>query len=242
MWLTWAAESEGSRQITISFLYKRYIDDVLIGHDSNTPPQVIADLLCRFNPNIKVTYDTECCSSGISFLDVLISQGTPGSIIDYRMFRKSMNLYTYIPYTSECPSSVKRSLIDAELWRISRNCRNTDDIDREQQFFKQKLKNRAYPEDLFNARLEAFKRKGTQNLNSNQNCRLDARVVPFKLPYGNRVDQLNFVGITSKHAWKLFSDAKFKGRRCEVRIVNTFLASPNLFRIRYSRFLGADSN
>ena len=237
LWISWAQQTANSTSLTISFLYKRFIDDVLIGHHPSISPLEVAQVLSGFDSSIVVTHDTGDSNDGISFLDLLISQSDLGGEINYAMYRKPQNLYTYLPFTSECPHATKKAVVDSELFRIDRNCRLSEDRTKEQQFFQNKLSCRAYPTALFKERLKAFE---ARQMESRVQVQLEnSRIVPFKLPYGKDIEQLGFLAVAKKHSWKLFVEAKFKQRKCDLRFVATYLASPNLFRIRYRRFLGA---
>ena len=75
LWKAFASEQQFSLNITASHLYKRYIDDVLIGHHPTISPSQIADLLNSFHADIGVRHDSGGDDGqGLNFLDLRIQQ------------------------------------------------------------------------------------------------------------------------------------------------------------------------
>ena len=99
-WTAFASEQALSNSITVSHLYKRSIDDVLIGHHHNITPPMIADLLNSFHADISGTHDAGEEGQGLSFLDLSIQQLESHDGIRYKLYREPTNLYTYLPWKS----------------------------------------------------------------------------------------------------------------------------------------------
>ena len=157
-----------------------------------------------------------------------MKQSNSSSKVNTSLYRKPNNLYCYIPWRSNSATATKHAVIDAELHRINRICCSSADIACEQYFLREKLALRGFPTSVFHARLKRFSEPRAAVACS----AIDARIIPFKLPYGDKILQLDPVGAIRKHSWMLEQKVQ------RVRFVNCFLAAPNLFRLRYSRFLG----
>ena len=112
---SWTSELINSSRV---FLYKRYIDDVLIGHHVDVSQSELEALLNSFHADIKVTIDRGDASGNVAFLDLLIQPFPEEDRIHYSTCRKPTNLYCYLPWKSACPTSIEHAVIDAELVRI----------------------------------------------------------------------------------------------------------------------------
>ena len=72
------------------------------------------------------------------------------------------------------------------------------DIASEQFFLREKLALRGFPNCVFHDRLRRFEEPKLLRVHDS-----DARVIPFKLPFGRSVLDLNPVGAIRKHVWML---------------------------------------
>jgi hypothetical protein len=100
-------------------LYNRYIDDILClfyGSEAN---------LIEFQKNVKLgslTIKWDCSQEKNEFLDIEVLKRRnhlqPTRLVT-RLFRKSMNRFLYIPWSSAHPLHVKKAFVKAELTRFA---------------------------------------------------------------------------------------------------------------------------
>jgi hypothetical protein len=99
-----------------------------------------------FHDQISWTHDP-IHNQGVTFLDLCLQLkiSDRGYKIQHSMYRKPLNLYLYIPFTSLHPQSVFKSFVSGEIRRI--NLLNQSDTDklRHQQYFFRCLRARGYP-------------------------------------------------------------------------------------------------
>lgn len=127
------------------FLYKRYLDDVLVYVEpSAADPFKIA--LNSLHP--KLIFEFAGDDKEATFLDLTLYKGRrfhQQDIFDFRVHQKSMNLYLYIPYHSFHTEAMKRSFIQTELMRYIRNSSDRDQYVVIKKLFYQRLRDRGYP-------------------------------------------------------------------------------------------------
>ncbi len=168
-----------------------------------------------------------------SFLDVNFHIDERNEL-SYSTYRKPMCLYTYLPYMSAAPFSVKTCIIDGEICRLRRTNKTDIDFFRELNFFRSKLRDRGFPPELFNERIALFYRK----LHSEPTARKVASApICFKIRYSPCLEHFRLGGIVRSHAWLLTE--KQRQILDDSKLVRCFLASPSMFRLRYDRFLAA---
>ena len=85
----------------------------------------------------------EVSSEGVvNFLDLKLWASE--SLLTYDLFRKPRNLYLYLPFGSNHPPSVFRSLITGEAKRIQRRCKDAKRVQHHLAFFRERLVERGY--------------------------------------------------------------------------------------------------
>jgi len=123
--------------------YSRYIDDIFLIFQG--PSQGLQELLSKVElPGLEITWDYSF--SRLSFLDVdvRLSQGE----IETSVFRKELNKYMYIPFSSGHPLSVKKALVKAERTRMKTICSSPELFHECQEVFRLNLYRRGYPSSL----------------------------------------------------------------------------------------------
>lgn len=99
------------------------------------------------HPLLKFTFDIS--DEQIQFLDITVFKGQRfehQQILDTKLYRKPTENYQYLENTSAHSMNVHKSFLIGEILRIIRACSNTNDVDSQVEFFKQKLLNRGYTE------------------------------------------------------------------------------------------------
>ena len=97
--------------------------------------QQILQILNCWNANIKVTHDDAECSYATSFLDLRIVSTESG--VTYRTFRKPLNTYCYLPFSSNHPLATKAGIINTELRRLLVTNLHEHDFNAQSQLFTQ---------------------------------------------------------------------------------------------------------
>ena len=192
--------------------------------------QQIFRILNCWNANIKLTHDDSECSHATSFLDLRIVSTDNG--VSYSTFRKPLNAYCYLPFSSNHSLATKAGIISTELRRLFVKNLHEHDFNAQSQLFTQKLLDRGFPIDLIrkiSARINLAE-KATILSQSSDNSQ--KRVVPFKLTYCKGIQKLCIS--SSLHFFNDLLPHSFTDR---YRLVISYQSAPNLFRLRYSRFV-----
>lgn len=93
-------------------LYRRYIDDIIVLHETDDTVEAI-----YFSPKMVITW--EHSDIGLPFLDVWFHNHPGQSEVCFRPFEKAGNHHQYLPWASSHPLSVKKGLVKGELTRSS---------------------------------------------------------------------------------------------------------------------------
>lgn len=125
--------------------YGRYIDDIFLIYRGNKEETMLFLDTIKLGP-LKITW--ELSRNNIHFLDVYI-YSINGKMVT-SIYRKFLNKYMYIPYSSAHPLSVKKAFIKAERTRIRLLCSEEEDFLKSQRFFFLNLLRRGYPAKLLN--------------------------------------------------------------------------------------------
>ena len=130
--------------------------------------------------------------------------------------------------------STKLGIVRSEAIRLIRTNDNVENFRRELDFFISKLKLRGYPVQRCRQVLKEF--SWTSEWGPKLNSREDSRrIVPFKINFSSGVGNLGIGGILAKHLHILDDgESKFSEK---LRILVCMRVNPNLFRLRYRRFV-----
>jgi hypothetical protein len=147
----WLKNSAIARHVTI---FKRYIDDIFVlWSDSNPDASVrkstldnAIDVYNSYLPTIKITPDIS--TQSVNFLDLQIFK--ENFQCKYRTYKKTMNRFLYIPFSSYHSTSQKLAFIKTELIRFVRNSSSESYFVEDAKFFKHCLLQRGYSEFFLN--------------------------------------------------------------------------------------------
>ena len=87
--------------------------------------------------------DTAVHAEQTTFLDLLINYS--GGIFRYSTYRKPLNLYQYLPYSSNHSPATKQGIVATKVHRMLITNRFKEDFEQQLQFFAEKLSERGYP-------------------------------------------------------------------------------------------------
>jgi len=133
------------RYPNLVYLYKRYLDDLLLVVSPEISSKIKASLQ-SMERNIKLEFSDSPDSA--TFLDLIIFKGSrfhSQSTLDVKVHQKALNAYLYIPYKSFHPTNVKKGFIKTELQRYIRNCSAQEDYIVLKNLFWYRLRARGYP-------------------------------------------------------------------------------------------------
>ena len=130
---------------------RRYIDDLLILWAADA--QKLVELAESWHPSLKFQI------SGVRegpFLDLFLSI-LPSRRVHWKMFEKPMNLYLYVPASSNHPASAFKSLQIGGLIRCERRNRLASDCSASVRSFRRRLKDRGFDLARFDRLVERFR-------------------------------------------------------------------------------------
>lgn len=147
------------------FLWKRYIDDILMIWTSNTSQlQNFLQKLNSFHKTIKFTW--EISNSSINFLDVTIFKGKKFNScnkLDFRTYYKPTNTFQYLHHQSYHTKATKKAVIIGEAKRLKRTNSSNETFQQNLSNLKRQLSLRGYPQSLISKALEAKGRTKSSN-------------------------------------------------------------------------------
>lgn len=209
-------------------LYTRFVDDILVIHEGchNT----IMHILNAWHAKIKVTHDDTESPYQTSFLDINVV--STGGCLHYSTYRKPLNTYCYLPFSSNHSLATKAGIINTEFRRLLVTNLHECDFIAQSQLFTRKLLDRGFPIELIRkigARVSWILKA---EILSQPCAKTRRRVVPFKITYCNNVHHLCIS--SSLHSLSGFLPRSYTEK---YRLVTCYQSAPNLFRLRYSRFV-----
>ena len=138
-------------------------------------------------------------------------------------------MYAYLPFNSNHSVTTKRGIISTETFRMLITNRFHADFATQIAFFAQKLCDRGYPLELI---LKGFFKLPWSSKDSLiRRAKVDKpSIVPFKLKW-NRAYEGFSLGSTDLESCL---DSEIRKR---IQVVLCYTSDPNLFRLRYGRFL-----
>ena len=137
-------------------LYKRYIDDVFVIIDASSRKEALAQLDLVQAEGLKLTWSVD--KETINFLDLEVTQ-EGGKYFSFKPYRKPLNSYERLPWTSYHPVHVKRAAFCGEISRMARLCSNKKMFYNEVSYVKEIYLKRGYP----NALLHTWIKKESNN-------------------------------------------------------------------------------
>ena len=213
-------------------LFRRFVDDILVFYEHGNSC-TLETLLITFNswhPSVVVTHDTsEVNGLETSFLDLNIK--LQGSRVHYSTFRKPMNTYSYLPRSSNHSPNVFTAIIHTELYMLLVTNKFECDFLHEVDFFRGKIVARGYERARFETVAEKYSWDAKADvLNKKQG--IEKQLVPPKVAF--------FSGFESVGLSRLVHNFRARLHECTATRIHPVVCnvtSPNLFRLRYARFL-----
>ena len=166
--------------------------------------------------------------------------------ISFKNYFKPRNLFMYTPFTSHHAISVKKGIIHTEVQRMFANNEHRSDFEASVDILKTKFIARWYPTAFVNNCIAGFEK--SQAL---PRVKDERPLICFKPPYTDSTSRCGFMHSLRKHFSLLPGVARFNTNIVDIqdgsdilatapwRFVTCFTSSLNLFRRRYSRFLGS---
>ena len=122
--------------------YFRYLDDICLLVPKGYEDRVVQFIETRLDRPLQINWTKSAKTQ--NFLDLEIEITAQNDII-YQMFRKPLNQYEYIPWSSFHPYAVKKGFVTAEVRRIIRTCKRKQDQEKQIDFLYRNLRKRGYP-------------------------------------------------------------------------------------------------
>ena len=155
---------------------------------------------------------------------------TNGQLV-YTTHRKPLCAYAYTPFDSNHALQTRLGIIATELVRLLRTNSSESAFNAQTAFFKSKLKSRGYDINHVDALLPKY-RWEHKHIFAKDCVQTKKLVVPFKFSYCEGAERIGIGAILNKHAEVLGQKVQ------KIKLVQCFLTSANLFRLRYKRFFG----
>ena len=173
---------------TLPSLYRRYVDDTFLVFHTSRDMLSFFNLMNKQHPSITFTKEEEQ-DNKLSFLDVLLTQTTDGSIVT-SIYRKPTFSGLYMKWDSFVPKSHKKGLVNSLVFRAWKLCSSYVLFHSEIMFVKELLMSNGYPANSIVLSID-FSVKSSQTLIS---CSL---MVPIRiylcLPYVGELATNEFV-------------------------------------------------
>ena len=109
-----------------------------------------------------VKFKFEYSSEIVEFLDLQIF--VENGKLETNLYIKPSNLQLYLDFFSNHPEPCKQGVVYGQALRIVERCSKTEDRDKHLENFKNKLKNRNYPEKLIDEKISQAKCKSRKDL------------------------------------------------------------------------------
>jgi len=132
-------------------LYKRYIDDVFVLVEAPTRKAALKQLEVVQADNLSLTWSVD--KETINFLDLQITQ--EAGYISFTPYRKPLNSYERLPFTSFHPQHVKRAAFCGEVSRIARLCSTHNEYYKQVAYVRDIYLKRGYPSTLLHNWIKA---------------------------------------------------------------------------------------
>lgn len=125
--------------------YGRFIDDIFIILDSKCDINIFRKEFINMNPKLEFSFNPS--KEKAEFLDIIFSKGPNFQIdglLDTHVHQKNCNKYLYLPFKSQHPSHIKKSMITTELKRYIRISSNIKYYFEIRELFYLRLRSRGY--------------------------------------------------------------------------------------------------
>ena len=178
-------------------VYFRFIDDIfgvwLHGEEELNEFHRRAN-----NVHSKTEVDLRVSRSEIEFLDVMVKLGTDG-YIETDLFEKPTDSKSYLHFSSDHPSHMKKAIPYGLGLRMKRICTREDDYKKHRGNLKGRLLERGYPDSLVERELRKVdKVKRDTILTSRKNRDVQQRV-PLALTYSRYLPNITAILKSKRH-------------------------------------------
>ncbi len=129
-------------------LYARYIDDIFALVEAESEQEARSYCLDHIGP-LRLSW--EVSDTRIHFLDVEVYISSDKASLCYKPYRKPLNHYSRIPWSSSHPKHVKKSVFSGELARLAINSSNRDNYLHAAAEFRNVLRLRGWPTEVLRA-------------------------------------------------------------------------------------------
>ena len=210
--------------------YKRFVDDILVIVNALAMLQQIMLAMNTWQQRITVTHDADEDSKHVHFLDLWLRLDKEK--VHFATYHKPNCLYMYTPFNSCHPLNVKRGIVMTELTRLLLTNSSEASFNLNRDLLFQKLMARGYPRYFLDAVAQERQWCHKQSTTTSRGDRSSVCVVPFKLKCSPALAHVKITKILNRLAFSIF-----EGDSVQINLVTCFLSNPNLFRMRFARFV-----
>ena len=162
-------------------LYRRYVDDTFLVFNTSSDMLSFFKWMNKQHPSITFTKEEEQ-DNKLSFLDVLLTQTTDGSIVT-SIYRKPTFSGLYMKWDSFVPKSYKKGLVNSLVFRAWKLCSSYVLFRSEILFVRELLMSNEYPANTIDSIVHRFLSKQFSNTDVMQPYGPHKRRVYLCLPY-----------------------------------------------------------
>ena len=162
-------------------LYRRYVDDTFLVFNTRSDMLSFFKWMNKQHPSITFTKEEEQ-DNKLSFLDVLLTRTTDGSIVT-SIYRKPTFSGLYMKWDSFVPKSYKKGLVNCLVFRAWKLCSSYVLFHSEILFVKELLMSNGYPANFIDSIVHRFLSKQFSNTDVIQPYGPHKRRVYLCLPY-----------------------------------------------------------
>jgi len=191
----WESNLLGSSALK-PFLYLRYIDDIfgiwLHGEDKLREFHVLANGIHE-----KIKLELRLSTRVVEFLDVRVSVNGDGLCTD--VFTKPTDSKSYLHFSSDHPSHVKKAIPSGLAMRAKRICSSSLDFRRQTADIYKNLSTRGYPEQLISNGLSLVEKMDRTKLLEGVTRKQDRQGVPLVVTYSSHLPNISKILKEKEH-------------------------------------------
>lgn len=211
-------------------MYKRYIDDVIVKLKREYFQSLLL-ILNQWDPAIKVTHEEDERFDAGHYLDIEYS--FVGTRFAFTTYRKPQATYAYTPFSSCHSPATFAAVLATERNRLLLTNSDEAAFERQWVFAASKFKECGYPGALIEQVAAKRQWQDRDQVFERRHARVRKRIIAFKCSF---VESFKILAMQ-----KLFNEHLKEYLNPGTRFIVCHLASRNLFRLRYQRFIGDSS-
>ena len=200
--------------------YSRYIDDVFFIFSGNIEAYIRLRLrMNQYIPGIQLTFKRSIRS--VDFLDLTITKN-PENKIEFTTYRKAINVYQYLPMSSNHNNATITGYIYGEMLRQLRNNSKLADRESNIYFFYLKLRQRGFPANYLH---RIMLKINTCDRHAIARIADDKKVIPFIVPF--------YRSALTRNLKQLFHElaGRSECNYLKIRPIITFRKTPNILSL-----------